>query len=84
MANSIYELITAFTAGLFLLYLLTFFLRLKRKSVLILALNSLAGTAVYAAAGLIRGFPPGAALHMFLCGLSGSAGVMAILIISII
>jgi hypothetical protein len=83
MTNSIYELITAFTAGLFLLYLLTFFLRLKRKPVLVLALNSLTGTAAYVAAGFIWGFPPAAALHMFLCGLCGSAGVTAIFIISI-
>lgn len=71
MVFSIYELITAFTAGLFLLYLLTFFLKLKRKLILLLAANSLIGSAVYIAAAYIWGFSATAVIDMFLCGLSG-------------
>lgn len=81
MVFSIYELITAFTAGLFLLYLLTFFLRLKRKFVLVLASNSLIGTAFYVIASFIWGFSASAILEMFLCGFAGVLGCAVLALI---
>ncbi len=74
MAYSIYEIITAYTAGLLILYLLTFFLRLKRQHVLRLACKSLIGTALYVAASLLWGFTGSVCAEIFLCGLSGLIG----------
>lgn len=78
----VYELITAFTAGLFVLYLLTFFLRLKRKMVLTLASNALIGSALYVITGVIWGFSQSAAIDLFLCGISGVVGFAAITALS--
>ena len=81
---NIYELITAFTAGLFILYLLCFFLKIKRKNILILILNSLTGSIVYFIITIITGNFESFCLNLFICGFSGFFGLLILSIINLI
>ena len=76
-----YEIITIFTIGVMFLVLVSVLLKLKLKTILILAANSFIGTFLYVLLTVkIGGFPPLDSVNVFLCGVSGIAGTLFIIL----
>ena len=84
MANqyiNYYEIITIFTIGVMFLVLISVLLKLKLKTILILAANSVIGTLIYVIMTIkITGFPPLDSVNVFLCGVSGLLGTLLVII----
>ncbi|MDD4003034.1 MAG: hypothetical protein PHE12_02445 [Clostridia bacterium] len=77
-----FEFVIAFTIGLLLLYLICYFFNVKEKSLLYLTVNSFTGALVYFIISIcINAQSVNAAL--FLCGFSGLAGCLLILLLKI-
>jgi hypothetical protein len=83
MTVDFFEYATAFTIGLLLLYLVSYFFKVRDKVLLILTINSLAGALIYIII-CICGAAKAAGGAAFLCGLLGTIGCAIVLLYNIL
>lgn len=77
-----YEIITVFTIGVMFLTIISVLLKLKLKTIMILAANSLIGTFLYVLLTVnFAEFSPLDIVNVFICGISGIIGTLLVILI---